>query len=153
MTNEETRAELIANLRARSTELTASLAGLTDAQMEEQSLDGWSPKDHLSHCAVWHDIRASEINRISSGYETAWPGMPTEENNAFNEMTVVQRRSLSLAQVWWEYESSLQRVIDALESATPRGLDESLYGESPPRTGHDAQHAGWLLRWRGERGY
>lgn len=153
MTDDEKKAELIANLRDRSAELKASLAGLSDAQMEEQSLDGWSPKDHVSHCAVWHDIRASEIARISAGYETAWPGMPTDENNAFNDTTAAQRRHLSLQQVWWEYDSALQRVIDALQSATPRGLNESLYGESPPRTGHDAQHAGWLLRWRGERGY
>ena len=153
MTGAETKAELIQHIRTVSADLLAAIEGLSQAQMREESLDGWSVKDHVAHCAVWHDIRASEINRISAGYETAWPGMATDENNAFNETTVRQRRGLSLQQVLWEYESSRQRVIDAIQSATSRGLDESLYGESPPRTGHDSQHAGWIRRWRGERGY
>lgn len=153
VTNEDLRAELIENIRVRAADLADAIAGLSDDQMQEQTLDGWSVKDHLSHCAVWHEFRAAEIVRISAGYDTAWPGMPTDENNAFNEMTVVQRRGLSLAQVYWELESTQRRVIEALQHATERGLDESLYGESPPRTGHDSQHAGWIRRWRSERGY
>ena len=133
-------------------EMLASIAELSDDMMIDPSIDGWSVKDHLAHLAIWDDIRASEIVRISAGQESAWRMTP-DEDSIFNALFHTVRLKLSLQQVLWEYESSLQRVVSALQAASSRGLDESLYGESPPRTGHDAQHAGWILRWRSERGY
>jgi hypothetical protein len=55
-------------------------------------------------------------------------------------------------QVKWELETSRQRVLDAIASATPRGLDGSLYGEAGLRSTHEAQHTGWIKRWRSEKG-
>jgi hypothetical protein len=31
-------------------------------------------------------------------------------------------------------------------------LDGSRYGEAGLRSTHEAQHAGWIKRWRGEKG-
>ena len=39
--------------------------------------------------------------------------------------------------------------LEAIGAATERGLDPSLYGEAGLRSGHEAQHAGWIRRWRG----
>jgi hypothetical protein len=36
--------------------LLAAIHGLSDAQMTEPSLDGWSVKDHLAHLALWDDV-------------------------------------------------------------------------------------------------
>ena len=34
----------------------------------------------------------------------------------------------------------------------PKGLDASLYGEAGLISSHEAQHAGWIRRWRSEKG-
>jgi hypothetical protein len=78
--------------------------------------------------------------------------MSSERNEAFNALIHPLREGLSLAQVRWELETSRQRVLDAIASATDRGLDASLYGEAGLRSTHESQHAGWIRRWREERG-
>jgi hypothetical protein len=62
------------------------------------------------------------------------------------------RLGLSLDQVRWELEISRQRLLDAIASATERGLDPSLYGEAALHSTHEAQHTGWIKRWRSEKG-
>jgi hypothetical protein len=79
--------------------------------------------------------------------------MVPEHDEAFNAMSYEQRRDLSLEQVRWELATSRQRLLDAIESATERGLDPSLYGEAGLVSGHEAQHAGWIARWRREKGF
>jgi hypothetical protein len=44
-------------------------------------------------------------------------------------------------------------LLDAIAAATPRGLDPSLYSEAGLHSGHEAEHTGWIKRWRGERGF
>ena len=45
----EDREALLAHYRRMRADLLAAIDGLTEAQMTEQSLDGWSVKDHLAH--------------------------------------------------------------------------------------------------------
>src|SRR5687767_12754003 len=103
--------------------------------MAEPSLDGWSVKDHLAHLALWDDIRASEVERISAGHESAWR-MTGDQDEAYNAMSHALRAGLSLAQARWELTTSRQRLLDAIAAASPRGLDGSLYGEAGLRSGH-----------------
>ncbi len=147
----EDRDALLEHYRQTRDELLKAIADLSDAQMLEPSLDGWSVKDHLAHLALWDDIRVSEVLRISAGHDSAWRMVP-EQDEAFNAMSHTLRRDLSLDQVRWELETSRQRLLDAIAAATPRGLDGSLYGEAGLRSGHEAQHTGWIARWRMERG-
>ena len=132
-------------------DLLSAIDGLSDELMIEPSIDGWSVKDHLAHIALWDDVRASEVVRISAGHASAWR-MTGDQDDAYNELSYALRRSLSLNQVRWELETSRQRLLDAIAAATPRGLDGSLYGEAGLRSGHEAAHAGWIRRWREERG-
>ena len=148
----EDRDALLQHYRQTREELLSAIDGLSDELMTEPSLDGWSVKDHLAHLALWDDIRASEVVRISAGYESAWPGMTGDQNEAHNALVHDLRLALSLDQVRWELATSRQRLLDAISSATARGLDASLYGEAGLRSLHEAQHAGWIKRWRGERG-
>ena len=108
-------------------------------------------KDHLAHLALWDDIRASEVVRISAGHDSAWRMTP-EQDPAFNALGHALRRDLSLDQVRWELATSGQRLLDAIAAATPRGLDASRYGEAGLRSSHEAAHTGWIRRWRRERG-
>jgi uncharacterized damage-inducible protein DinB len=147
----EDRDALLQHYRQTREKLLAAIAGLSDELLLEPSLDGWSIKDHLAHLALWDDIRASEVVRISAGHGSAWRMTP-EQDKVYNAMSYALRRDLSLDQVRWELATSRQRLLDAIASATPRGLDPSLYGEAGLHSGHEAQHTAWITRWRTERG-
>ncbi len=147
----EDKAALLAYYRRTREELLSAIKGLSEAQMTERTLDGWSVKDHLAHIAAWDDVRASEVLRISAGYDSAWR-MTDEQDEAYNTLAYALRRDMSLPQARWEFDKSRQRVLDAIAAATPRGLDGSLYGASALRSTHEAEHTGWIKRWRGERG-
>ncbi len=147
----EDRETLIQHYQRMREELLAAIGGLPDAALTAHELDGWSVKDHLAHLALWDDIRASEVERISAGYDSAWP-MDEGQSAIYSEMGYQLRRDLSLAQVRWELETSRRRLLDAIASATSRGLDTSLYGDAALRSTHEAQHTLWLRNWRDGRG-
>lgn len=147
----EDRDALLQHYGEMRQELLSAIDGLSDEVMTEPSLDGWSVKDHLAHLALWDDIRASEVERISAGHDSAWR-MAGEQDETLNALAHKQRLVLSPDQVRWELATSRQRLLDAISSATTRGLDASLYGEAGLRSPHEGQHTGWIKRWRGERG-
>jgi len=147
----EDRQALLEYYRKSRADLLAAIDGLSDEQMVDPVLDGWSVKDHLAHLAVWDELRAAEVERISAGYESAWR-MTDEQAEAYNEMATPLRRSLSLEQVRWELAGTRQRLLDAISRATPRGLDASLYGDAGLVSGHEAEHAGWISEWRRKGG-
>lgn len=147
----EDREALLSHYQQMRNELLVAIDGLSDELMTETSLDGWSVKDHLAHIASWDDIRAAEVIRISAGYESAWR-MSGEQDAAFNSLSYDLRQGLSLDQARWELDASRGRLLDAISSATDRGLDGTLYGEAGLLSQHEAQHTGWIQRWRVERG-
>jgi hypothetical protein len=151
MSMAEDRDALVRHYRQMREDLLATIQGLSDSEMTEPSLDGWSVKDHLAHLALWDDLRASDVRRISAGHDSAWR-TTDDQAEAFNALGHGLRRNLSLDQVRWELETSGQRVLEAIGAATPRGLDGSLYGEASLRSTHEAEHTGWIRRWRAERG-
>jgi len=146
----EDRDALLQHYRRMHDELVAQLDGLTDDQMSDPSLDGWSVKDHLGHLAAWDEIRAAEVERISAGHETAWH-MSREQAAAFGRITYDLRRNLSAAQLRWELDATRQRLLDAIASAGERALDGSLYGEAGLRSTHEVEHTEWIRRWRAAR--
>ena len=148
----EEKQALVEQYRQARQALLEAIDGLTDEQLSEPTLDGWSVKDHLAHLALWDDVRAAEVARISAGHASAWR-MTDEQDDAFNEMGYQLRRPLSASQARWELDMSRQRLMDALGSATPRGLDPTLYGSSGLVSTHEQEHTGWIKRWRAERGY
>ena len=146
----KSREELLQQYRDTRKELLSAIDGLSDEQMIDPSLDGWSIKDHLAHIAFWDDLRAAEVVRISAGHESVWK-LPSEQDEALNALAYTVRRAMSLEQARWELDASRQSLLDAISSATPRGLDTELYGEAGLYSTHEAQHAEWIQRWRAER--
>jgi uncharacterized damage-inducible protein DinB len=146
----ENRDDLLRHYRESREKLLAAIDGLTDDEMSERSIDGWSVNDHLAHLALWDDIRAAEVERISAGHESAWK-MTDEQDEALNTAGHELRRSLSAAQARWELETSRRKLNAAIAAATSPGLDPSRYGTAPLRSEHEGQHAGWLQRWRTDR--
>ncbi len=147
----EDRDALLQHYRQMRDGLLAAIHGLSDELMTEPSIDGWSVKDHLAHLALWDDVRAGEVARISAGHDSAWR-MTGEQDAAYNALGYALRRDLPLDQLRWELATSRQRLLDVIESATPRGLEAERYGEAGLRSAHEAAHAGWIKRWRGEQG-
>jgi uncharacterized damage-inducible protein DinB len=147
----EDKEALLHHYQEMRNELLSAITGLSDHLMTEPSLDGWSVNDHLNHLAFWDDIRTSEVIRISAGYATAWRTVG-DQDETFNTLIRDLRSGLSVDQVKWELAASRQRLLEAISSATERGLDASLYGEAGLRSTHEATHTGWIRRWRAQRG-
>ena len=147
----EDKEALLQHYRQTRMELLAAIEGLSDELMSEPSLDGWSIKDHLAHLALWDDVRAGEVARISAGHDSAWR-MTGGQDEAYNAMAHDLRLHFSAEQARWELATSRQRLLDAIEHASERGLDPSLYGEAGLHSGHEEEHTGWIKRWRGEKG-
>lgn len=147
----EDKNALLQHYRKMRQDILAAIDGLSDELMTEPSLDGWSVKDHLAHLSLWDEIRAGEVLRISAGHDSAWR-IDGEQDAAYNAIGHDLRLGLSVEQVRWEFETSRQRLLDAIATATPRGLDASLYGEAGLHSTHEAEHTGWIKRWRGEKG-
>src|SRR5207249_914575 len=99
----ENKDDLLQHYRQTREGLMSAIDGLSDEQMSEPSLDGWSVKDHLAHLALWDDLRAMEVERVSAGHESAWK-FPEAQEDAFNEVGYELRRSLSAAQARWELQ-------------------------------------------------
>lgn len=147
----EDREDLLRHYRESRKKMLAALDGLTDEQMSEPEIDGWAVKDHLAHLAMWDDIRASEVERISAGFDSAWK-MTDTQDDAHNEAGYELRRSMSAAQARWELETSRRKLMDAIKAAPAEALDASRYGAAGLRSGHEGQHVEWLERWRREKG-
>lgn len=147
----EDREALLEHYRASRRRMLSAIDGLTDEQMSEPSIDGWAVKDHLAHLAMWDDLRAAEVERISAGHESAWK-MTDKQDDDHNAMGYELRRSMSPAQARWELETSRRKLLDAIASAPAEALDPSRYGAAGLRSGHESQHAEWLERWRHDKG-
>jgi hypothetical protein len=147
----EDKQALIQHFGDMRRDLLAAIEGLTDDQLTEPTLDGWSVKDHLAHLALWDDLRAGEVTRISAGFDSAWR-MTDGQADIYSDLAYRLCRDLSLAQVRWELDTSHQRLLDALSAASNRGLDASLYGEAALPSTHEAQHTAWMTSWRSEQG-
>lgn len=148
----ESKAALLAHYRQMRAELGAAIEGLSDEQLIEPSLDGWSVADHLAHIALWDEVRAAEIRRISAGMDSAWR-MTDAQDDAYNVMGYELRRGFKVAQARWELAETEEALLGAIEDMTERGLDGSLYGEAALVSGHCSEHAGWIREWRAAKGY
>jgi hypothetical protein len=144
---EADRRAVLAAFAASQTALLAAIEGLSEAQLNERSLDGWSVKDHLAHLAQWHELRWLDLTRLAAGYESAVNSTP-EQDEVFNAMTVEWRVGLSWPQTLWEWQTSRGRVLDTLRALASQELERVLRDDWPLRTGHEDEHAGYIRRWR-----
>jgi hypothetical protein len=147
----EDKHDLLQHYGSSRADFLAAIAGLGDGQLTDASIDGWSIKDHMAHISFWDDLRAVEVLRISAGHDSAWRLKPDQEDG-LNKVAYANRRDLSLEQVKWEFISSRRRLLDAISSASARGLEPSYYGEPALRSTHESAHMDWIKRWRSEKG-
>ena len=92
----------------------------------------------------YRESRAKLLQAIES--------LTDEQNDVHNATGYELRRSMSAAQARWELETSRRKLLDAITAATPPALDPTRYGGADLRSDHEDEHAGWIARWRGEKG-
>jgi hypothetical protein len=147
------RDQLAAMFRAAGGHIESAIAGLTDEQMERAEIGRWSAKDHLTHLAIWHELRFFEINRIARGGGPAL-NMSQEQVDQLNELMGAPRRNLTAAQVIDDLRAARALIMDVIANAPEAALDETLYGEVGLAGGaeHDHEHASAIEAWRGADG-
>jgi uncharacterized damage-inducible protein DinB len=144
----ENRENLIRHYLEMRQALLAVVDALPPEAVTARVVDGWTVADHLNHIAAWDDLRASEVVRISAGYE-AICRMDDTQGDVYSTLMYALRKPLPIEQVRWELDQSHRRLLDAIASATDTGLDGSRYGEAGLRSSHEAQHTTWLMNYRG----
>ncbi len=152
MSSDEARRELHEHYQRSRESVLGAIDGLTEAQMAEQSIDGWSVTDHPIHLAGWHEIRRSEIDRVSAGMPPAWPPIHGELVDALNEATVRARRALPLTQVLGDLDYARAQVLSAIDRASERALANEGFGEAGIRSYEELEHADMIRAWRARKG-
>ena len=150
---QQRKAELREHYAAVRAELMSAIDGLNEEQLTEPNDEGWSIKDHFAHLAAWDEIRSLEIARISAGGTRAWPVMPDDQVETYNQLTVGLRRDWTLEQALAELAWTRKNVLDVIAAALEPAFDESRYGESGLQSNHDLGHAAQIREWRASKGY
>ncbi len=143
--------QLVEHFRQMRADLLAAIDGLSDDQLSEKTLDGWSVKDHLAHIALYDELRVAEVRRISAGWNTAWH-MPGKDH-IYSELGYELRANFSPAQVLWEIANTHEQLLAAVTEGGDLILEPARFSEAAMPSTHEAAHTGWIRRWRGERGY
>jgi uncharacterized protein (TIGR03083 family) len=141
MSEEMTKAELLAKIRAERERFEATLAEVDEARMTEPGVvSGWSVKDILAHIAVWEGRMVGWLAEISRGEvpEALAPGQTWDDLDQLNEQTYLENRDRPLAEVLAEFAASFRRASDAVEAAPEEMLlDPDRY---PWREGQPVWH-------------
>jgi hypothetical protein len=151
---DDRRAAVLHAFRESRMALLSAIQGLSEEQLSDQAIDGWSAKDHLAHVVQMDEIRYFEICRVAHGRKPAWAYETDEESEALNKMGVEHRRYLSLEQILWELDFVRARILMTIENAPEDSLEASRYGEFGLDGGaaHEREHADTIVRWRRESG-
>jgi hypothetical protein len=148
------KAEFLRRLDRAWLELKESYAGLSQSQIMAPGVQGrWSVRDILAHVTTWEEEALLHLPVILQGgrpprYSTKYGGI-----DAFNELTTVRKKDLSLGQVQQQLEQVHARLIDYIQAAP----DELFTTETRFRRrlrldayGHYPNHARAIQRWRAE---
>ncbi len=116
-TDPTNKAELLQHMQDGYTAFVALLTPLSEEQMTTPGANGdWAIKDILVHLATWQRRMANRVEALARNDETN-PNQPAinndEEMNRFNDETFAANRSRPLAQVWSDFRSSYQDLLQA----------------------------------------
>jgi hypothetical protein len=147
------RDQLLLEMDAARDRVKEAIAGLSEEQMSQRDLDGWSVKDHLTHLTLWHELRFFEISRIARGGRAGFPVTDEEGVEHINQQFAAYRRSLTLTQVLADLDFAREMVRQAVASCPEDHLDVRLYEELGPNgAGHETDHAEMIAAWRKREG-
>jgi hypothetical protein len=159
MTEQQSKAELVARRRALYTHFDALIEGLSEQQLQLPGVDGdWSVKDHLAHLTFWERLNLLDmLKAIEQGTSWTDPGLErTEEvRDQTNQQVYLHNKDRSLADVLSEFQATHQQVMESLEKLSEEELKtpyDWLEGEtimtwlSDPN-GHYQEHEQSIRDW------
>jgi uncharacterized damage-inducible protein DinB len=128
-----------------------SFAELPDDVLIEPDVVGiWSIRDVLAHMSTWEEEALKALPRILEGKRLPRYG----SIDAFNAREQERRRSLSLAQVKGELDTTHRRLIAFLESLSESAFTERFVHRLRLDTlKHYREHAGQIAAWRQKKGF
>lgn len=147
--------QLLKRLDKAWTEFKESYAGLTEAQLTEPGVAGeWSVRDILVHITVWEEEALKHLPLILEGgtpprYSVLYGGI-----DAFNHLSMEERRSLSSSDVLRQLDATHERLIAYIASLP----DEQFVSETRVRRrirldtySHYPIHSQSIRTWRAKR--
>ena len=149
------RSQLLKRLDKAWNALKVSYAALTDSEMTESGVTGaWSIKDIISHVTSWENESLIHLPLILVGEKPALYSVTYGGIDAFNALTIEQKRNLSLSEVLRERDDTHRRLIDFI-----RGVSEDQFiRETRFRRrlrldtySHYPQHTEAICKWRDRR--
>lgn len=150
-----TRSQLLSKVDARWTELVASYADLSAADMTEAGVTGsWSVKDIIAHVAVWDEEALTHLPAVLAGRKPPRYSVTHGGIDAFNAQMTQRNRDVSLRDVLRLRDDTHGRLMVFLES-----VPESEYGSDTrfrrrlrlDTYGHYAVHTKAIWAWRHRR--
>jgi hypothetical protein len=134
-------------------DLMESIQGLTDAQMQIPSPEGWSVKDILAHVVMWEETALPDMRRVGRGDEAALDAWDHSLNDQWNHIQVTLRRRFPLEQVMRELAEARQSTVDFLRTVGEDRLDSGFIPNTCAiHARHDRDHGAQIRRWRQEQG-
>jgi hypothetical protein len=137
MSEEMTKAELLAQIRAERDRLEATLAEVDEARVGQPGVVGvWSVKDLLVHIAAWETLMVGWLEEIQRGEvpEALAPGSSWDELDALNEQIYLENRDRPLEEVQADFFVSFERAWNAVEKVPEELLIDP--EQAPWREGH-----------------
>jgi hypothetical protein len=126
MSEQKSKAELLAMRRALYTHFDALIAGLSEQQIHMPGVNGdWSVKDHIAHLTFWERVNLLEILKaIEQGTSWTDPGLESTEEvrDKTNQQVYLQNKDRSLADVLSEFQATQQQVMEYLEKLSEEEL-------------------------------
>ena len=141
--------------------LLAVVEPLTDEQLARLGPEGWSPKDHLAHLAVWErwatgiltgqdkaatlgvppDLLATDgFDQINEAIRARWAGTPRAEVMA---LLAASRQELLATLAGLTYDD-LMRPYAHYQPASPQNTDPVAYWVAGNSYQHDDEHRPWI---------
>jgi hypothetical protein len=147
------RDQLLLEMDTARERVNEAIAGLSEEQMSQQDLDGWSVKDHLTHITLWHELRFFELSRIARGGRAGFPETHEAGVEHINQQFAANRRPLPLTQVLADLDFARDMVREAVANCPEDRLDLRFYEELGPNgAGHEISHAEMITSWRKKEG-
>jgi hypothetical protein len=159
MTEQKSKAELLAMRRALYTHFDELIASMSEQQMQVPGVnDDWSVKDNIAHLAFWERVNLLDmLKAIDQGKSWTDPGFGSTDEvlEQTNQRAYLQNKDRALADVLSEFTATQQQVMEYLERLSEEELNtpyEWLEGDtivtwlSDPN-GHYQEHEQYIREW------
>lgn len=116
------KSELIRSIREAHQRMAAAIEDISDVQLLEPAMDGWTGKDLVAHMAWWHDHSARVIEELRAGRQPYDRTDPANAMDALNDRVRREHIDDAPATTRRAFRESFTRLLAALEPASHEEL-------------------------------